>query len=75
VPRTESSRKAWLGRQVRGRLRKQAERFRHQLIRNYGPEEGRRVEYAEAFEACEYGARSIRRRAAGSSPSCRIVVS
>ena len=56
VPRTEPARKEWLGEQVRVRLHKQADRFRQTLIRNYGPEEGRRIEYAEAFEACEYGA-------------------
>ena len=56
VPRTESERKEWLGRLVKLRLRKQAERFRHGLIRNYGAEQGRRIQYAEAFEGCEYGA-------------------
>jgi N-acetylglucosamine malate deacetylase 1 len=56
VPRTEPERKEWLGRQVRLRLRRQAERFRHALIRNYGAEQGRRIQYAEAFEGCEYGA-------------------
>ena len=56
VPRTEPARKQWLGEQVRVRLHKQADRFRQVLIRNYGADEGRRIEYAEAFEACEYGA-------------------
>src|SRR5262245_10447814 len=56
VPATDAERKAWLGRQVRDRLRKQANRFRDLLIKNYGPECGGRVEFAEAFEPCEYGA-------------------
>src|SRR5262249_24549035 len=56
LPRDEPGRKAWLGEIVRGRLRKQADRFRAVLTRDYGPDEGRRIEYAEAFEACGYGA-------------------
>src|SRR5262245_59864212 len=56
VPADETSRKAWLGRQVRVRLHKQADRFRALRVRNDGAERGGWVEYAEAFEACEYGA-------------------
>lgn len=56
VPKEESARRTWLGSQVRGRLRRQANRFRDLLIKNYGPERGGCVEYAEAFEPCEYGA-------------------
>ena len=56
VPAREPERKTWLGGQVRDRLRKQAQRFRSLLIANYGPERGGRVEFAEAFEPCEYGA-------------------
>ncbi len=55
VPREEAARKAWLGRQVRERLRNQAKRFRSLLDQNYGSR-GAQVEYAEAFEGCEYGA-------------------
>jgi len=32
-----------------------AERFRPLLIEWYGPEKGKQVKYAEAFELCEYG--------------------
>ncbi len=39
----------------RQRSRNLAERFRAQLLEAYGPERGTRVEYAEAFELCEYG--------------------
>ncbi len=56
VPRSVAERRNWLAEQVRGRLRKQAERFREKLIAVYGKEKGSRVEYAEAFEVCEYGA-------------------
>ena len=56
VPTTDSGRRAWLAEQVKGRLRKQAERFRLQLIHCYGAQQGNAVEYAEAFEPCEYGA-------------------
>ncbi|MSU79554.1 MAG: PIG-L family deacetylase [Gemmataceae bacterium] len=56
VPTTPTARKAWLGEQVKARLRKQAERFRPQLVQCYGETCGQAVEYAEAFEPCEYGA-------------------
>ncbi len=32
-----------------------ANRFRKQLVNWYGPEQGAKVHYAEAFEICEYG--------------------
>ncbi|MBI2804101.1 MAG: PIG-L family deacetylase [Planctomycetes bacterium] len=56
VPSGEAERRAWLGEQVKKRLRKQAERFRPTLIECYGRVHGNAVEFAEAFEACEYGA-------------------
>jgi len=55
VPAAEPERKAWLSAQVKARLRKQAERFRKLLGQCYGPE-GAKIEFAEAFEPCEYGA-------------------
>ncbi len=55
VPQSDGERRAWLGERVRARLRKQAERFRPQLAQCYGAERGNKVEYAEAFEPCEYG--------------------
>lgn len=33
-----------------------ANRFRDKLIEKYGPDRGSKIKYAEAFEACEYGA-------------------
>ncbi|MBM4068525.1 MAG: PIG-L family deacetylase [Planctomycetes bacterium] len=55
VPAGEAERKTWLGRQVRARLQKRADRYRDMLIADYGREHGQKVAYAEAFEACEYG--------------------
>lgn len=55
VPKTADARRAWLGEQVKTRLRKQAERFRPQLVACYGSERGQAIAYAEAFEPCEYG--------------------
>jgi LmbE family N-acetylglucosaminyl deacetylase len=34
-----------------------ADRFRDKLVELYGPEQGKLVKYAEAFEVCEYGRR------------------
>jgi LmbE family N-acetylglucosaminyl deacetylase len=56
VPTEDGARRAWLAEKVRARLRRRADRFRELLIRTYGPERGARVEVAEAFEGCEYGA-------------------
>lgn len=56
VPTGDAERRAWLARQIRDRLRKRADRYRELLINLHGPELGRTIEYAEAFEACEYGA-------------------
>jgi LmbE family N-acetylglucosaminyl deacetylase len=56
VPEGDAARRAWL-RQVRGpRMRQIADRCRDRLVERYGEERGRQVEYAEAFEVCEYGA-------------------
>ena len=38
------------------RLRRDADRFRSQLVAPYGAERGAKVVYAEAFEVCEFGA-------------------
>ena len=56
VPASEGERKAWLGRQVEERLRKRARHYRKLLIKEYGKKRGSKIEFAEAFEACEYGA-------------------
>jgi LmbE family N-acetylglucosaminyl deacetylase len=56
VPKENAGRRAWLGEQMKSRSRRQADRFRTQLQTCYGVERGARIEYAEAFEPCEYGA-------------------
>jgi LmbE family N-acetylglucosaminyl deacetylase len=56
VPAEEGARRAWLTEQVKARLRARADKYRDLLIRLYGRERGPKVEYVEAFEACEYGA-------------------
>jgi N-acetylglucosamine malate deacetylase 1 len=55
LPADATARRNWLGEVVRGRLRQQAERFRGLLVKQYGEDHGTRVEFAEAFEGCEYG--------------------
>lgn len=55
VPQSDRDRWNWLAEHMRDRLRKRADRFRKLLIQQYGPERGAKVEYAEAFEGCEYG--------------------
>jgi len=56
VPKSDADRRAWLADLIKPRLAKQAERFRSLLVQCYGHERGNRVQYAEAFEPCEYGA-------------------
>lgn len=56
VPAGESERRAWLRQRLDQRMRRQADLYRAQLVKFYGTEEGQRVQYAESFEACEYGA-------------------
>jgi LmbE family N-acetylglucosaminyl deacetylase len=55
VPAGAAERRRWLGEWMRARLRRHAERFRPLLVAGYGPARGAAVEFAEAFEACEYG--------------------
>ncbi len=55
VPAGAAERRRWLAAQIAPRLRLAADRYRDRLIATYGPERGRRVEFIEAFEACEYG--------------------
>lgn len=56
VPEGEAARREWLRARYEPRLRGIADLFRHALIAAYGPERGAQIRYAEAFEACEYGA-------------------
>jgi LmbE family N-acetylglucosaminyl deacetylase len=56
VPADDSARRDWLGKQVRTRLRRAAERYGDWIVQIYGPDRGKKVQFIEAFEACEYGA-------------------
>jgi len=56
---TEPQARARRKQQVRDRFGRRAaavaDKYRARLIELYGPEKGRQVQYAEAFELCEYG--------------------
>ncbi len=56
VPADDGARRSWLATRLEPRLRAIADRFREQLVARYRPEHSARIQYAEAFEACEYGA-------------------
>jgi LmbE family N-acetylglucosaminyl deacetylase len=55
VPAGEVERRRWLAGWREPRYRNVADRFREKLVERYGPERGRAVVHAEAFEGCEYG--------------------
>jgi LmbE family N-acetylglucosaminyl deacetylase len=56
VPTAPELRRTWLRQYLDTRLRRDADRFRELLVARYGAETGQRIQYAEAFEWCEYGA-------------------
>lgn len=56
VPAAPGERRAWLRQHLDVRMRRDADRYRDLLIARYGEQAGRAVQYAEAFEGCEYGA-------------------
>lgn len=51
------ARKTWLKAKWSARQSAEANRFRDVLIRRYGEEKGKAVQFAETFEICEYGSR------------------
>jgi LmbE family N-acetylglucosaminyl deacetylase len=53
VPKDAAARKQWLKKVW---ATAPAEAVRAALVKWYGPEKGKQVQYAEAFEVCEYGA-------------------
>ncbi len=55
VPKDAAGRRAFLRAEIEGILRRRAERFRELLVEIYGKERGQRIEFAEAYEPCEYG--------------------
>jgi LmbE family N-acetylglucosaminyl deacetylase len=56
LPEAPAERRAWLRQAQDEPMRQIADRFRERLIALYGEAAGQNVQYAEAFEACEYGA-------------------
>jgi N-acetylglucosamine malate deacetylase 1 len=52
-----AGRKKWLRKQWEGRQKAEADMHRDTLVKFYGEEKGKRVQYAETFELCEYGRR------------------
>jgi len=55
VPDDPAGRLAWTEKRARQRYGATADRFRDQLVERLGPERGKAVTVAEAFELCEYG--------------------
>jgi hypothetical protein len=56
VPADEAGRRRWLAALTKDRLRQRALKHRELLRERYGRQRGDAVQFAEAFEACEYGA-------------------
>jgi len=56
IPADPVGRLAFLREHWEARMRRDADRFRSQLIASYGAERGLQISYAEAFEVCELGA-------------------
>jgi LmbE family N-acetylglucosaminyl deacetylase len=55
IPKDPKGRRAWLEKVHGARYAATANQYREALIKRYGPEKGKNVKYAEAFEICEYG--------------------
>lgn len=56
VPTAEEERRQWLAARYRPRFAKVATQYRDTLARWYGAARAETIQYAEAFEICEYGA-------------------
>ncbi len=57
IPTDAVGRRTWAAENHGRRYAAVADRFRDALVKWYGPERGKAVKYAEAFEICEYGRR------------------
>lgn len=57
VPADDAGRRRWLESRRAAGSKEIADRHRSLLIERYGPERGKAIQHAEAFELCEYGAR------------------
>lgn len=56
VPDSDAERHEWVRDRWLPRFAEVADRFREELVERYDDRKGRRIEYAEAYEASEYGA-------------------
>ena len=56
VPATRDERQKWLAAWFADQITPRAERFRQQLVDQFGPEHGKNVHYTEAYEVSEYAA-------------------
>ncbi|MBK9167590.1 MAG: PIG-L family deacetylase [Bryobacterales bacterium] len=57
IPKDPAGRRKYAEKQHGARYAAVADKYRDTLIKWYGPERGKAVRYAEAFEICEYGRR------------------
>ena len=55
VPDSVEDRREWLAERLRNRFSSVAEKYRDLLVKLYGKKVGANIQYAEAFESCEYG--------------------
>ncbi len=55
VPADSDERRQWLAVRRSVHFKRIADKYRDLLIALYGEERGRQIQYAEAFEGCEYG--------------------
>jgi LmbE family N-acetylglucosaminyl deacetylase len=58
VPKEEEARKAYIKGLFQRRDASVADRYRDKLIELYGEQKGKSIQYAEAFELCEYGSQA-----------------
>ena len=56
MPKDETARYEWFSARIKTRLGRDAIRFRSRLTQIYGAKRGAQIQFAEAFEWCEYGA-------------------
>lgn len=55
VPDSTEERREWLANRLLRHFSSIADKYRHIIIEFYGDELGESIQYAEAFESCEYG--------------------
>ncbi len=56
VPHADEERLIWLRRWYEQKIASRAERYRDELVAQYGPDRGRTIEFCEVFEISEYAA-------------------